>query len=203
MAINAYFTETTDGLNGELNNIEVGCITSKNNNFALDSEGNLTVNSLTTVNGGNQSINFDQIYPVGSIYINVGDISPAALFGGTWEKIEGQFLLGSSADYTLGSNGGSATHTHTSAAHSHGAGDLYAAINFMGTYGTFYNTRTSGASFYANEMKADGGAGYSNGSLRNEGINVFGNTGVSTPGNTGSASTMPPYLAVNIWKRTA
>ena len=39
-------------------------------------------------------INVDCIYPVGSIYITVSSVSPATLFGGTWEKIEGRFLCG-------------------------------------------------------------------------------------------------------------
>lgn len=197
------FTQTNEGLNGEFNNIEVGCITSKNDAFSLDTEGNLVVNSITTVNGGGQNINFGQIYPIGSLYFNVGEVSPSTLFGGTWEKIEGKFLLASSTTYTLGSEGGSVEHNHSSAAHSHGSGDLYAAVNFMGTYGTFYNTRTTGVSFTANEMKADSGAGYSNGTVRGEGINVFGSTSSVTPGNTGNASSLPPYLAINVWKRTA
>ena len=30
---------------------------------------------------------FDLIYPIGSIYLSVSDVSPAALFGGSWERI--------------------------------------------------------------------------------------------------------------------
>jgi hypothetical protein len=30
-----------------------------------------------------------------------------------------------------------------------------------------------------------------------------GNTGSTTPGNTGSSSSLPPYLAVYMWKRTS
>ena len=42
-----YFTETSNGLDITANNIEANCITSKNEKFNLDSEGNLTINSLT------------------------------------------------------------------------------------------------------------------------------------------------------------
>ena len=39
---------------------------------------------------------FSLVYPVGSIYISVNSTSPATLFGGTWEQIQGKFLLASS-----------------------------------------------------------------------------------------------------------
>ena len=39
--------------------------------------------------------------------------SPAELFGGTWERIEGKFIMGASDTYPAGSTGGSATHTQT------------------------------------------------------------------------------------------
>ena len=55
------------------------------------------------------------IYPVGSIYMSANDVNPSVLFGGgTWEKIEGKFLLSSyGSTYTLGSTGGEANHTLT------------------------------------------------------------------------------------------
>lgn len=35
----------------------------------------------------------------------------AAHYGGTWEKIEGRFILGASSTYEIGKTGGEATHT--------------------------------------------------------------------------------------------
>ena len=71
----------------------------------------------------------DMIYPVGSIYMNVSDVNPGSLFGGTWERIQGKFLLGASSGHTAGSTGGAETvtlstsqlpaHTHTGPAHTH------------------------------------------------------------------------------------
>ena len=65
--------------------------------------------------------------------------------------------------------------------------------------------------FTGNERKKDTGAGVSTSSTRQEGIQVYGNTASATPGNTGSttppntgnASSLPPYLAVNIYKRVS
>lgn len=33
-------------------------------------------------------------YPIGSIYMSVNSTNPGELFGGTWEQIQGRFLLG-------------------------------------------------------------------------------------------------------------
>lgn len=48
--------------------------------------------------------------------------SPASFIGGTWERIEGEFIMGASSAYPVGTTGGSATHTQTTAempSHSH------------------------------------------------------------------------------------
>ena len=82
------------------------------------------------ISGG---LTIDDIYPVGSIYMSVTSTSPSVLFGGTWEQIQGRFLVGSgsngaagdeSLNPTAGNTGGKATVTLTSAqsgvpSHSH------------------------------------------------------------------------------------
>lgn len=40
----------------------------------------------------------NRIYPVGSIYMSVNNTSPQTLFGGTWERIKGKFLLSADED---------------------------------------------------------------------------------------------------------
>lgn len=48
--------------------------------------------------------------------------SPASFIGGTWERVEGEFIMGASSAYPVGTTGGSATHTRTTAempSHSH------------------------------------------------------------------------------------
>ena len=64
-------------------------------------------------------------YPVGSIYMSVNSTNPGTLFGGTWERITGKFLLAatdggaaggnSNASIAPGNTGGEATHTLTAA----------------------------------------------------------------------------------------
>lgn len=39
--------------------------------------------------------------------------SPASFIGGTWERVEGKFIMGASSAYPVGTTGGSATHTQT------------------------------------------------------------------------------------------
>lgn len=41
--------------------------------------------------------------------------SPASFIGGTWERVEGEFIMGASSAYPVGTTGGSATHTQTTA----------------------------------------------------------------------------------------
>lgn len=70
-----------------------------------------------------------QIYPVGSIYMNTTNVNPGTLFGGTWEQIQGRFLLGQSSWHAAGSTGGAESvtlsaaqlpaHTHSIPAHTH------------------------------------------------------------------------------------
>lgn len=49
------------------------------------------------------------VYPVGTVYQSFNSNSPAAMFGGTWEQIEDQFLYNTTVS---GSTGGSKTHDH-------------------------------------------------------------------------------------------
>ena len=64
------------------------------------------------------------VFPVGAIYMSVNNTDPSTLFGGTWERISGRFLLAADSTYTAGSTGGEAKHTLTAAempAHTHTA----------------------------------------------------------------------------------
>lgn len=59
------------------------------------------------------NMNFNLIYPVGSIYMSTVNVDPGTIFGGTWERLKDRFLLGAGDTYTAGDTGGEATHTLT------------------------------------------------------------------------------------------
>lgn len=62
-------------------------------------------------------INVDLVYPIGSIYMTTSTVSPAVLFGGTWERIKGKCIVGvdeDDTDFSASSlTGGEKTHTLT------------------------------------------------------------------------------------------
>lgn len=127
----------------------------------------------------------DVIYPVGSIYMSVNSVNPSTLFGGTWEQIEDKFLLASGTSYSNGSTGGSAdavvvTHTHSTLEK--------------------YVLTTSGGAVTRNSTAGTTGTKVSNLLKSDDAIarNTIENTGTS-----GVGKNMPPYLVVNVWKRTA
>jgi hypothetical protein len=154
-------------------------------------------------------------YPVGSIYMSVNSTSPADLFGGTWEEIAGgRVLMGQSDDYAAGTTGGSATHTHTGPAHTHTYGIGYgmhygAVVNYLNTgqlkiynKGTWTNTATKTDS-YAVTFATPVAAATGRTSKTITRTLATAETSSAGNGNTGSASSLPPYLAVYMWKRTA
>ncbi len=52
-------------------------------------------------------------HPVGSFYISEVDTNPKEVFGfGTWEQIEGKFLLGADSEHIVKSTGGNLKNKH-------------------------------------------------------------------------------------------
>ena len=171
------FTKTEDKINIEVDNANIRCMTSKENNFSLDEEGNLIVKTITVADPIS-STDLLSIYPVGSIYMSMNDTNPSTLFGGVWEQIKDRFLLSSGDIYSNGTIGGEAEHTLTVdelPSHKHKIG----VPNSNGT--TFgYPINQSGRTKY-----------------------VYDNTAalMETSGGGQSHNNMPPYLVVYMWKR--
>lgn len=137
------------------------------------------------------------MYPVGSIYMSVNSVNPSTLFGGTWEKIEDRFLVATGTTFNLGQSGGSkdavvVSHTHTQAAHNHDYG-----YKLWGTKSgaTEPGAQISGSGKYYAATSNNDYKWLSSMSSEQPTIN---NSGVD-----GTDKNLPPYLAVNMWKRTA
>ena len=147
------------------------------------SEEDFNFNVPVTFSGGvDTSFLLNAIYPVGSIYMSVNNISPETLFGGTWEQIQGRFLLG------CGSNG---VDLYTEAGQIGGEANHKLTINEMPSHnhkldrGNYGNSRLEEISY------SDGGTPST------------GSWGVHNTGGGQAHNNMPPYLAVYMWKRTA
>lgn len=122
----------------------------------------------------------DKVYPVGSIYMAVVSTDPGTLFGGTWAQIKDRFLLADGDTYDAGNTGGASTHKHlgTTGRNSDGDRQGYIATN---------GSATGSVDAYRTSIVDNSGSSASN---------------ITVP-YTGNASSMPPYLVVYIWKRTA
>lgn len=128
----------------------------------------------------------DIVYPIGSIYMSVNAADPSTLFSGTsWEKLKGRFLLGSNSTYKPGSTGGEATHELTQnemPKHTH---PMYS-----------YNSGGDGT------WTPDEGA-YLVNSITGNKNTWWARLGMSYAGGGAAHNNMPPYLVVNMWKRTS
>lgn len=153
------------------------------------------------------------VYPVGSIYMSVNNVSPATFLGGTWVAIQDRFLLSAGSSYSAGSTGGEASHTLSVAetpAHTHTRGTM----NITGSLSIDPTNNNSG-------MDATGtGSGAITSTSKQglgsnsdaDGWNVWGGftfdaskswTGATSSVGSGKAhNNMPPYLTVYMWKRT-
>lgn len=116
------------------------------------------------------------IYPIGVI---VCGAKPTV---GTWEKVEGKFLLGSSSSHKAGSTGGEEKHTLT--------------VNEMPSH--THTTNRDMNAWDGSKVGYDFNYGHGTGAPIAAGSNILNNTGGSQAHNN-----MPPYLSVDMWRRTA
>lgn len=138
--------------------------------------------------------NWLSIYPIGSIYMSVNNVNPSTIFGGTWEQIKDKFLLASGDTYNNGATGGAVTHRPTGTIGSHSLRDYEIPPHFHNIKTTGLMSGNSGE--WGTGIAITGGNNYST-STYGEG------KGHSHTFTGDSQDTMPPYLAVNVWVRTA
>ncbi|MBS5811393.1 MAG: hypothetical protein KIC86_02780 [Sutterella sp.] len=169
-------------------------------------------------------------YPVGSIYCSIDSTDPGALFGGTWAAIgAGRALVAAGGGFAVGSEGGSDTHTLTveempSHAHTawtgeagwHGHAARTDTANLTGSFnpGGLGITASGVCSLGAGSQPSNKG-GYHDSTIVNINASHMHNVGVDGAGNhthtvgvgaTGGGqafSVRNPYIAVNMWRRTA
>lgn len=152
--------------------------------------------------------------------------SPASFIGGTWERVEGEFIMGASSAYPVGTTGGSATHTQTVAEmpshnHSGSTGSAGSHSHSAWTGGAGGHSHTVSAATATNMAAFPGGTGTSeNGQTAKSsspttswvgdhthgvGMNEAGaHTHTVSIGSTGSGQAMDilnPYYALYIWVR--
>ena len=131
------------------------------------------------------------IYPVGSLYMSANDTSPEVLFGGTWARIEDKFLLASGATYEAGTSGGSAEHTLEPHKHLAPIGHKNAtAVALTGMYGYEDGQAFSG---YKPKWTSTAASDTMSGVI----------VPYTSESEAETISTIPPYLAIYVWQRTA
>lgn len=166
-----------------------------------------------------------QLYPIGSIYMNVNNVEPSAIFGGTWEKMPaGRMLVNSSEDFVLGQIGGEKEHRLTEdelASHSHDVnninGDTTSTAKLIGKFSSTIRPNgditdvpykdgfgiVSRESEYGIHAKDGGnsspGRNYVIDASHNHTINL--NINMLPSGKNQPHNNMPPYIVVNMWKR--
>lgn len=162
----------------------------------VDVNGNFTAEDYYFKKNNKYQRMIDFFYPIGSILMNENkDYDPNAILGGKWEKIEDKFLIGAGKNKPIKSQGGSATHTHGNRDGRNG--NLAAAIGATNNNANVIGYKAANDTNLAvvgnaTYVVAGTGTGFT-------GWNHF----TQVVGQTAEASTLPPYYAVNIWRRTA
>lgn len=103
--------------------------------------------------------------------------SPASFIGGTWERVEGKFIIGASSAYPVGTTGGSATHTQTVAempSHNHSGS--------TGSAGSHSHTGSSGsAGGHSHSGTTDWAGSHTHkATIKSNGSSVGGNNGLAS-----------------------
>ena len=140
--------------------------------------------TISQINGNDLADSAFRAYvnTVGAVLFSFNDdFSPSALYGGSWEQITDRFLIGAGGSYSLGSTGGEANVTLT--------------VEQIPPHNHQMN-------YYNNETPAPSGSDWVPTARRNTGYNVQGGDTLDTGGGQ-AHNNLPPYIAVNIWRKVA
>lgn len=201
---------------------EIDTLLNAKQNTLISGSSIKTINNQSVLGSGNISISggggitIDDVYPIGSIYMSVNNVDPSTLFGGTWKQIKDTFLLSSGDTYSNGATGGSATvslsasqmprHNHSTNSHYHNAnksGEYYVTSTANGASNKRVSVPSSGSN-YADVQSSSTFHHRTGTDSQAPSTKYTGGTGSTEAYSDGSAhENMPPYLVVNIWKRTA
>lgn len=165
----------------------------------------------------------DLIYPIGSVYTSINNVSPQTFLGGYWEPIKGRFLLAAADEEdigtepdesvcyrTAGTTGGSERVTLDASqipAHTHGNKSLSGSVSIR----PLSNKTSSALGGVSGIMSAprssqtfSGGLNYTGiDSTKGWDIHVDASHEHNSVGGGQSHGNMPPYLAVYMWVRVA
>lgn len=177
---------------------------------------------ITTLENFRQTF-LNTVYPVGSIYISMNETDPGTLFGGTWERISGRFLIGCGStgpganntnifgdltteqqswfsDVIPGKTGGMYDHTHV---YGFQYGGYYRAIALEANTnsGLLNYDRTNNVT-----LSSETEIGSNTAEVNNNATNAWKTPSMThyrMTACTSYATELPPYLTVAMWKRTA
>lgn len=141
---------------------------------------------------------FNRIYPVGSIYMSVNSTNPGTIFGGTWEQIQGRYLLGAGTP-SQNTNTSMGSLTQEQLTWTFTAGETLGeythplSISEMPSHEHILNTMLNPGTPTAENHAVAGG------------LNTWSSVMAKTQPEGGSLAhnTMSATLVVYIWKRTA
>lgn len=187
-------TEDIENVNSAINTEKSARISADNaiNQKLTDEKTELTskidnnTSQITTLHNM-LSVYWKTLYPIGSIYMSTNsNFNPNTSFGGTWVKTaEGRCLIGANNTYPIGTEGGAPIHTHE-------AGNL---ISKVAPYGDKLTLNITTAGAWQSDWTYDVTTATQEHQQNNYATRVA--------GSTAQASNIQPYLAVNIWERTA
>lgn len=155
----------------------------------------------------------DRMYPVDSIYISTNSTSPASLYGGSWERYgTGRALISASDtdnDFKAGTTGGSKTHNHKYGiavgsfyGHSLIAPDEYHPAVWSGLV-SYDNDSGEALDRFHEWTKLEDRGVIASSSMVGQTAGPYNSHRYQYESDTRSESSLSPYVAVYVWRRTA